>query len=374
MVGSAPGAVAVRSLSSLRVLFASTHSYLPQRTGGVETNTHELCLELDRRGCQVAVLARLESGGGLALANRIRRKLPFGPTFPADRRMGYPVYRGWTPAEGAAELTRGFSPSVVVTQGSRPVPLTQAFLALEVPTVLYLHDVEFHRLGGEIPKHSGLLLLANSDFTADRSRAELGVEAHVLPPLIRPEAYRVETSREVLLYVNPHPVKGVDIALRLAESRPDIPFLFLESWKLRDQLKRELTARAAGLPNLEWSDPVDDMRPIYGRTRLLLVPSQWEEAWGRLVTEAQVSGIPVLASDRGGLPESVGHGGVLVDPEAPPDTWLEALSRMWDDPDAYERLSQAALEHSRRPEIQPEFLVSRFLDLAAGHLGRQAGR
>src|SRR3546814_9881685 len=43
-----------------------------------------------------------------------------------------------------------------------------------------------------------------------------------------------------------------------------------------------------------------DMREVYRRTHTLLVPSQWEEAWGRVATEAQFSGIPVLASDRGG--------------------------------------------------------------------------
>ena len=38
--------------------------------------------------------------------------------------------------------------------------------------------------------------------------------------------------------------------------------------------------------------------------------------FGRIAVEPQFSGIPVVASDRGGLPEAVGPGGVLIDPAA----------------------------------------------------------
>src|SRR5690606_8931945 len=122
------------------------------------------------------------------------------------------------------------------------------------------------------------------------------------------------------------------VAFGLAERRPDIPFLFVEAWRLSPDVRRAFRDRAARLPNVEWSERVSDMRTVYRRARIALVPSAWEEAWGRIVTEAQVSGIPVLASDRGGLPESVGPGGLLVDAEAPLEAWADALTRLWDDP------------------------------------------
>ena len=37
-----------------------------------------------------------------------------------------------------------------------------------------------------------------------------------------------------------------------------------------------------------------DMRSVYAKCRILLAPSVWEEAYGRVVTEAQISGIPVV--------------------------------------------------------------------------------
>ncbi len=43
---------------------------------------------------------------------------------------------------------------------------------------------------------------------------------------------------------------------------------------------------------------------IWDRIKVLLVPSLWHEAWGIVVTEAQLRGIPVIASDAGGLAEA----------------------------------------------------------------------
>ena len=65
------------------------------------------------------------------------------------------------------------------------------------------------------------------------------------------------------------------------------------------------------------------------------MPSTYPEAWGRVAGEAQASGIPVIASAVGGLPEAVGDGGLLVDPSAGVDAWLEAFALLWDDDDAY---------------------------------------
>jgi glycosyltransferase involved in cell wall biosynthesis len=103
------------------------------------------------------------------------------------------------------------------------------------------------------------------------------------------------------------------------------------------------------------------MRGVYAGTRIMLVPSEWEETWGRVVTEAQVSGIPVLATNYAALPESVGPGGLLVAHDAPLDEWVRALRALWDDQALYENLSQRALEHAARPEAQPQHAAVTFL-------------
>ena len=269
--------------------------------------------------------------------------------------------------EGIPSVVDRFDPSVAVLQAGRVAPMANRLLDEGVPTTVYLRDVEFERLGGDLEVRPGLCFLANSGFTARRARDEFGVSSVVIPPLVRPDAYRTETDRSTVVFVNPHPFKGVDIAFELATRRPDIPFLFVEAWGVREDLEKEYTRRARSLPNVTWSPRVADMREVYAKARLVLVPSVWSEAWGRIPTEAHVSGIPALASTRGGLPESVGPGGILVDPDAPISDWEDALERLWDDVDQYDQMVERALEYSRRPAIQPENLVARLIEVLRDH-------
>jgi glycosyltransferase involved in cell wall biosynthesis len=91
------------------------------------------------------------------------------------------------------------------------------------------------------------------------------------------------------------------------------------------------------------------------------------------VTEAQVSGIPLLASDRGGLPESVGPGGILLPVDAPLDDWLVAFDRLWSDREAHRTYSELALAHARRPTIQPGQLAKGLVDAVVAHYRETTG-
>ena len=57
-------------------------------------------------------------------------------------------------------------------------------------------------------------------------------------------------------------------------------------------------------------------RALYDGARLLVMPS-FEEGFGIPVLEAMSVGVPVVAADRGSLPEVLGGAGVLVNPDRP---------------------------------------------------------
>ena len=340
----------------LKIVFASAHPYPPQIAGGSQSNTHEMATELIVRGHEVSVLAGLTRDGWIGARNRTLMKL-LGRKAIGDTSQGYSVYRSWFAWEGAEEVAHAARPDVVVAQSGQILRVAKAFAATGVPLVIYLHNVEFDDHGEPLDDFRNATFLANSQFTADRYRQEYGIESTVINPLFQPERYMVHSSRERVLFINPHPVKGVDIALGLAAACPDIPFDFVESWTLSDEQRAALRAKARELGNVTLHPRTPDMRVHYGRARLVLVPSRWEETWGRVASEAHYSGIPVLASATGGLVEAVGPGGVVLSPDAPLDEWTAALRGLWDDPERYEALTRAAFTYSQRPQIDRNLQV-----------------
>jgi glycosyltransferase involved in cell wall biosynthesis len=200
---------------------------------------------------------------------------------------------------------------------------------------------------------------------AERFRAAYGPGAQVIRPLFRAERYVTPRDPKEVTFINPHPVKGVELAFAVAGLCPEIPFRFVEGWPMNAAEQAALEARTALLPNLRLQPRTHDMRQVYQATHTLLVPSQWEEAWGRVATEAHYSGIPVLGSDRGGLPEAVGPGGRVLPHDAPAAVWAAALREYWNDRAVYQAACDAALAYARRAEIDPQRQIAELASMLA---------
>ena len=342
----AAGTVADR----IDILLASGTPHLPQVTGGLQVNTHELALELNARRISTAVLAKLslkDAFGARALVSAGLRQS--GVT--SDSQLGYEVFRSRTPWGNPRGMRL---PAVVIVQNGRMIEMATNFENRGVPAVAYFHGLDFQRTAEPWPGSADLpfrACFANSGFTAELVERRLGVKPTIVPPIFRPERYRVESFRRFVTFVNPVPEKGALKALAMAALCPDIPFRFVRAWQLGSRVAAQLESQVKRLANVALVERTSDMRAIYRQTKILLIPSQCEETWGRVATEAHYSGIPVLASRIGALPESVGPGGILVDPAAPASIWAEELKRMWRDDRLYEHLSRAALKYSTRGQI-----------------------
>ena len=72
---------------------------------------------------------------------------------------------------------------------------------------------------------------------------------------------------------------------------------------------------------------------------MLAFPSHYE-GFGLPALEALHAGCPVVASDRGSLPEVVGDAGLLLPPDDL-DAWCAALHSVLTDPDLADRLRRA---------------------------------
>ena len=341
----------------MRILFAINKSYLPEAYGGTELSTHDLCLLLSRRGHEVAVAAMLGNRSLFSLKRRVVRKIKRA-AFSVDTVMQYPVFRSWDIPATLPDLVHSFRPDVAIVQGiGHPMAIARALLKLQIPTAVYLRVINFMDHGQPFEQMPGMAYIANSNFTARRFREQLGMSATVIPPIVVPDHYRTPSARTHVLFVNPRPVKGSALACDLARRLPHIPFLFVESWPIPRGERTETRRSLGGAKNVTWLKPVRDMRAIYGKTRLVIIPSEWEEAWGRIATEAGFSAIPAIARAVGGLPESVGSGGLLIPPEASVDDWAQTVKRLYAEPEYYSRLVAASAEFSQRPESSPTRLA-----------------
>lgn len=347
----------------MRILFVTNHAYPPQRVGGAEFSTHDLCRTLLRRDVDVAVLATLMPWGSLHLRNRLVRRL-LRRQASKDRGLGYDVYRAARPAHALPEVLRRFRPDVAILHPDKAADLYQALRQARQASLVYLRDTEFQRLGFTPVAEPGVGYVANSRFTAAAARAAFGLAMPSIPPLILHERYRTDVDGDEVLFVNPVPEKGVDLAFEIAALCPNRRFRFVEGWPLGDDAKAALQSRARALGNVVLHPTTPDMRLHYAKSRLLIAPSRWQEAWGRIVTEAQLNGIPVLATRIGGLPESVAAGGLLFEPAAPAADWAGSIERLFADPAAYAALSRRARERAQAPELSADELAKHLLEAA----------
>lgn len=343
----------------MNILFLTTHAYFPQRSGGSESSTHNLCRLLQKKGHKVAVISSLDKFDWVWLKNRIKSKI-LKQAAPKDKLSSYNVYRTWDFNNGLKEVIENFKPDCVITQAGENIPLIKKLCDLKIQTFVYLRDVSFEFHGGEYFAHPYLKYISNSQFTASKFFEKYSLTSKIIPPIIPPEEYKTKVTPQSVLFVCPNKAKGVDIAIMLAKLNPDIPFVFLESWALNEERLNYLTEHIKDLKNVKFLRAQKDMATIYSKTKIAIIPSQCEEAWGRIATEAQINGIPVIANNIGGLSESVGSGGVLVShANFDINEWNKALRHLWDDDDIFLKYQTLSLEHSKRLEITPEYLINK---------------
>lgn len=376
--------------SNPRVLFASYHAYLDQSSGAA-LSTRDLFEDLTAHGweCRVVCGPRLDYQDGRGPADALREAgIPYalercapaggaryalyhytlnGVPVAQYRPDGFDPARPVPPDEGRAFLDvldrafLRFRPDVVLTYGGPPVAphLIARARAAGARVVFALHNMSYRDPG----LFRGVAAVrVPSAFARDAYRRRLGVGAEVVeyPRPLGPVLAGRADGRFVTL-VNPIPAKGVTwfarIAAEAARRRPDIPFLAVEGRGGVGGLRRvPLDLSAANLHGMRGTPRP---REFYARTRVVLMPSLWEETFGRVAAEALANGLPVLASRHGALPETLGGAGFLFDIPAryrarPGDVpgaaevagWVDVIERLWGDPAFYAEHRARALERA----------------------------
>jgi glycosyltransferase involved in cell wall biosynthesis len=210
------------------------------------------------------------------------------------------------------------------------------------------------------------LIITNSRYLQSQLHAATGLASSVIHPFIKLPKTGTPSSGQEIGFTGLNAWKGGTVALDIARAHPERSFAFLEG----SRAKPSLVDHARRLPNVTVLPWTDDIEPFCRRIRLLLVPSLWEEPFGRLPIEVGVHGIPTLASASGGLSEAVGEGGLCIAPRDDVASWSRAIEAL-DDDVHYAQLSKRAIAHAA--EVSFEVTYQQFVDLVAEKLGLRLG-
>jgi surfactin synthase thioesterase subunit/glycosyltransferase involved in cell wall biosynthesis len=390
----------------VRILLAHNSLYYPSHGGGDKSN--RLLMEaLAARGHTVRVISRVEKFEPkshdkliLQLASRAVPHQVFG-SFVQFETGGVDVRTLTLDPNLRAffsDQIGDFDPDIILTSTDDPGQLLFE-LALRAPRARVVHLVRATIAVPFGPDSSSpnrpkteLLRAADtvvgvSDYVASYIREYSDIPAvHVPISLMEPGDYH-DVGRfdsPFVTMVNPCAVKGIDIFVALADRLPDLRFAAVPTWGTNSYDLDLLGAR----PNITLLDPVDNIEDLLRQTRVMLVPSLWAEARSRMVVEAMLREVPVIASDAGGIREAklgtpylipvnlIRHYKPALDEnlvpvaEIPPqniEPWRIALERLTTDAQHWQQIAresrEAALRYVDHLSVEPfERLLSSVLE------------
>jgi surfactin synthase thioesterase subunit/glycosyltransferase involved in cell wall biosynthesis len=304
----------------MRILLAQNSLYYPAHGGGDKSN--RLLMEaLAALGHDCRVLARIPVFGEAEHDRYVEELVTRGVTpelhsrVVAFRRAGVDIQvvtRGFLKEAFSAQAALA-RPDVILAstddtaqvllrealnEPARVVYLARATLALPFgPDCAFPSQEKTERI------RRCDAVVGVSQYVADYIKRCAHIDAvHVPISLMEPEEWP-ELGRfdnEFVTMVNPSAVKGIAIFLALADAFPSVRFAAVPMWGTTADDRQAFAAR----PNVTLLEPVDDINLLLTRTRVLLVPSLWAEARSRIIVEAMLRGVPVMAADSGGIPEA----------------------------------------------------------------------
>jgi glycogen(starch) synthase len=150
-----------------------------------------------------------------------------------------------------------------------------------------------------------------------------------------------------------HPDKGIEDAVRALTHLPgDATLTFAGTWDERDEHSLARLVADLGLDarvTMLGQRPASEVAELYRTHDALLFPVRWDEPWGLVPIEAMASGLPVIATGRGGSGEYLRDGeNSLIVPAEDPRALAAAVRRLAGDPELRRRLRSGGLQTAPR--------------------------
>jgi glycosyltransferase involved in cell wall biosynthesis len=164
-------------------------------------------------------------------------------------------------------------------------------------------------------------IVCNSHYTKSLVKKLYGIEncvvEHPMIDEIKLKKSYLEKKEEInkkgIVFIGNDPHKGLHIAIAISKTLKEYSFYFF-SKKIKEP---------TAIDNITYIPWVNDAADAYKYAKMVIMPSQWNETFGRVGREAHLLNIPVLVSNCGGLPEAVFYDkNALVDDYKNVQSWI----------------------------------------------------
>ena len=151
--------------------------------------------------------------------------------------------------------------------------------------------------------------------------------------------------------------KGIEDILKVAKILNNINFVLVGTGPLYNKYKsmRDML----GLDNVLMTGKISryELLKKYSEAKIFLFPTYYDDC-PMSILECMLSGLPILSTEVGGIPELISHGveGILV-PPGDIDAMVMWIQRLMEDEDLRERLAKAAKEKANK-----EFTIKKTVD------------
>lgn len=356
--------------------------------GGANVHVRDLSVGLSRRGVEPVVLV---GGSGPYLSDLTAHDVPF-EVVPHLERAVHPLHdvRAYRALRTAL---RRHAPDLVAAHTAKSGALGRmAARSLGIPVVYTPHCWAFddgvpalrataYRLAERrLSRGRGLIVdVSHHDRRVALARGVGHPAQHVTihngVPDVRPELLAAP-GREpprLLMVARFEPQKDHRTLLAALEGLAHLPWTLDLVGDGRGRAGVAATVRAAGFADrVAFLGAQRDVAPWYARAQVFVLASHWESL-PLTVLEAMRSGLPVVASDVGGIPEAVDDGvsGLLV-PRGDAGALREALAELLADPELRVRMGEEGRERFRRV-FSHERMLDRLSALYLGEAGSRRG-
>lgn len=167
--------------------------------------------------------------------------------------------------------------------------------------------------------------------------------------------------KEIVGYVtqiNIHKLKGGELFLKCLEELSDVKFMAVRTELFSDELDAKIKSAIDNhsSPSI-YMERTEDVKAVYAKTSVLLVPSLVDETFCRVALEGMFNGIPIITTGYGNIIHIVGDAGIVLS-ETDPDMWVKAVRLLTTNPDFY---SACAARVRVRAEIFKErYVIEQF--------------